>query len=291
MRYIEGNTFAELYEKIVDNLVDDPEYITSPRGQKIKEITNAVFQLNDPTQNLFKNNARSVPMRYLAGELLWYFSGRNDIEFITRFSNFWKHISDNGKANSAYGKLLFNTKDTPENMSQWEWAYSSLVKDSDSRQAILHFNRPLHQYNGVKDFVCTLVGVFQIRDNKLNFTIDMRSNDIFFGLTFDLPFFTTLQQQMLRHLTPHYPDLELGTYTQVAHSLHLYERDFEKIENMRNNIYESAALTELDADLVFNDGRPTESLINCIAAVENNHQFNSESKFIKWLYDNSTREV
>ena len=38
----------------------------------------------------------------------------------------------------------------------------------------------------------------------------------FFGLTFDYPFFTMLQQQMFNHLRKIYPELEIGTYTHIA---------------------------------------------------------------------------
>ena len=46
-------------------------------------------------------------MLYAIGELLWYWSGRNDVEFIDHFSKFWRNISDDGKtANSAYGYII-----------------------------------------------------------------------------------------------------------------------------------------------------------------------------------------
>ena len=53
--------------------MENPEFETSPRGQKIKEISDAILINEDPTSNLFNNSARDVPLKYLAGELLWYF--------------------------------------------------------------------------------------------------------------------------------------------------------------------------------------------------------------------------
>ena len=288
MRVIKGNNFAELYKNTCSELINNPEYVTSPRGQKIKEITNAVLINNDPTSNLFLNNTRNVPLKYLAGELLWYFSARNDLDFISKFSSFWKNIAnDDGTCNSAYGNLLFAKTDAANKNSQWRWAYDSLVNDKDTRQAIIHFNRPEHQYNNNRDFVCTLVGNFQIRDNKLNFTIDMRSNDIFFGLTFDYPFFTLLQQQMLRHLKQTYHDLELGTYIHTVHSLHVYERNFKQIENMLNNEFKQYSTPELDIDLIDINGNANKDLINLVDYIQGNKsEFVqiSDSNLIKWLY-------
>lgn len=266
MRVIEGSSFAELYKKVVYEILYNPDYESTPRGKKIKEIENAVLRLKNPKSNLFLNEIRSVPLRYLAGELLWYFSGRNDLEFISKFSSFWKNIANqDGTCNSAYGNLLFKGKEN----SQYYWAFSSLVEDKDSRQAILHFNRPYHQYKGNKDFVCTLVGIFQIRDNKLNFTVDMRSNDAFFGLTFDLPFFTMLQQQMLRHLQETaYPDLELGFYTHIAHSLHIYEKDFSSLESALQYSFTEARTPEIDINIIEKDGTPCQWLLDQIDIIE-----------------------
>jgi thymidylate synthase len=55
----------------------------------------------------------------------------------------------------------------------------------------------------------------------------MRSNDIFYGLTFDAPFFAFVQQQMYQWLQESYPNLALGTYYHCADNIHFYERHFE----------------------------------------------------------------
>jgi thymidylate synthase len=290
MRFIQGDTFAELYQKTIDEVLHNPDYETSPRGKKIKEIENAVLQLDNPESNLFMNEVRSVPLKYLAGELLWYFSGRNDLSFISRFSNFWKAIAEkDGTCNSAYGNLLFKGMEK----SQYFWAYSRLVEDKDTRQAIIHFNRPYHQYQGNKDFVCTLVGIFQIRDNKLNFTIDMRSNDVFFGLTFDLPFFTLLQQQMLKHLRESaYPTLELGRYTHIAHSLHVYEKDFQILNSMLLEPFSEARTPSLEESLIDIYGNPSHVITDVIEGIEENSSSILTMSFMKrWLYGHATNKA
>lgn len=282
-----AKTYAELYRDLITNLLGYPEYVDSPRGQKTHEITNITMRLTNPKSNMFKNVARDIPKKYLAAELLWYFSGRNDVDFINRYSSFWNKITNpDGSLNSAYGNLIFDKRDSGNNESQWKWAYDSLVKDRDSRQALIHFNRPEHQFEGNKDFVCTLNGVFIIRDNKLHFSTIMRSNDVFFGLTFDLPFFTLLQQQMHRHLVNIYPGLELGSYTQFDVSLHAYERNFEKLGDMIKNEFEEDNTPELDADLIDTDGNMTEDLASLMIAVEEGQDFQSDSKFLTWMFSN-----
>jgi len=228
---IQGSTFAEIYEQLIKSIYLNPEYISSPRGMKIKEQTNLEITLTDPTSNLFTNVHRSPNPNYLYPELLWYFLGRNDLDFISNYSKFWNKLTNDGILNSAYGNLLFTQKNE-HGYSEYGWALESLINDKDSRQSILRFNKPVHSYKGNKDFVCTLNGIFNIRNNKLNFTTTMRSQDVWFGITYDMPFFTILMQQVLLHLQEYYPDLTLGKYVHYVLSEHIYEKDFNNIEQM-----------------------------------------------------------
>ena len=61
----------------------------------------------------------------------------------------------------------------------------------------------------------------------------MRSNDIFYGLTFDAPFFSFLQQSVYLKLKETYPDLELGVYYHFADNLHFYERHFDLANSIK----------------------------------------------------------
>ena len=271
MRLIVGDTFANVYEQLLSELWNNPEYVASPRGQKTHEITNMIIQIKDPTSNMFQNVTRSTPKRYLAGELYWYFSGNNTLEFISKYSKFWEKIKnpDGITVNSAYGHLLFNEKRLPiwdadecewlspspgSLINEWQWAHKSLIDDEDSRQAIIRFNKPWHSWYGNKDFVCTLNGIFHIRHGELHLTIIMRSQDEVFGRTFDVPFFTLLQQQMLQHLKKNYPKLKLGTYTQHNISTHIYERDFDKIKEMLKHPFIPDGVPALKENLIWPNG-------------------------------------
>lgn len=247
-------TFAEIYDVMLGNLMFHPHYITSPRGFKIKERLNESYAIINPRSNLFVNNERSIPKKYLAGELLWYFTGDNKLETISKYSGFWSNIANtDGTLNSAYGDLLF-TRKNEAGVNQWQWAYNQLVKDKDSRQAIMYFGRPDFQKFDCKDFVCTCFGQFFIRDNTLSLHITMRSNDIIKGTTFDIPFFTLLQQNMYLLLREVYPDLKLGNYIHNVMSLHLYERDFELADKMIKTEFIPSDLPVMDLPLVNKDG-------------------------------------
>jgi hypothetical protein len=158
------------------------------------------------------------------GEMAWYLTRDNNIEFINNFSSFWSGLTENGCVNSNYGKILFG--------EQLQWAFDSLKKDPNTRQAISFVNQPKFQYENNKDFVCTMYINFWIREDSLNMKVQMRSNDIFYGLTYDAPFFAFLQQTMWHWLLDYYPELKLGTYHHCVDNIHYYERHFEIAEKI-----------------------------------------------------------
>ena len=228
----ECNSFAEAYVNALHEISNEPQYITSPRGKNIAEVTNCTFIINDPTKCVLKNPHRDNIDKYLAGELKWYFTGDNKIETISKYSGFWSGIANpDGTANSAYGDLIFK-RTNEHGWTQWGWSLMSLLKDKDSRQAVMYFGRQDFQTEHTKDFPCTCYGQFLIRDNKLHFHIYMRSNDIIRGTTFDVPFFCLLQQNMLLLLQEKYINLKLGDYYHNATSLHLYEEHFVLAEEI-----------------------------------------------------------
>lgn len=255
-------TFAEVYKDVLKTLLNDPEYTTAPRGQNIKECTNVIIELENPYSNLYENERRGSQVDYINAELEWYFSGSNTIEYIGEKAKMWKTLlnPDGKTVNSAYGHLLFN-EPNEYGITEYEWAIESLKRDKDSRQAIMHFNKPKHLFFENKDQVCTLEGTFQIREDKLNFTIVMRSNDAVLGLPTDIAFFTILQQQALLHLKQYYPTLKMGTYTHIVHSLHLYERNFGVVEEMLKHDFIQTGMPELTQSVITEKGERTDAKI------------------------------
>lgn len=288
---ITSNRFSTIYKMLLDEIYNNPDYVDlSPRGFKIKEKTNIEILLTNPKNNLYTNLIRSPQLKYLYGELLWYFLGRNDLKFISKYSTFWEKIAnEDGTINSAYGNLLFKEKNV-HGITEWQWAYTSLINDIDSRQAILRFNKPKHSYNGNNDFVCTLNGIFHIRNNKLNFTTTMRSQDMWFGIIYDIPFFTLLQQQMRLHLLPYYPKLELGSYRHYVISAHVYEKDFEQIGLMLKEEFVPSSTPTISEHhpLVDSYGTPTKELMQLellSLGITDVVDFDHNKKFGDILYD------
>jgi len=289
MRIYKGKTFAEVYRKSLFDLINDPEYSVSPRGMKINEVTNAVHIVEDPTSCLYENERRGSQLKYIAAETLYYFAGRRDLEFIKKYAAFWEQIAnEDATVNSAYGNLIF-TEVNKAGVTQWDWAFQSLVKDKDTRQAILLFNKPDYQYFGNKDVICTLNGIFNIRDNKLNFSIQMRSNDAILGTPTDFSFFCLLQMQMHKLLKETaYPELELGTFTHMANSYHVYERHFSMIADMMTNYFKPVEFEQIGINFIDVNGKPTPEFTKLLEAVEQGVDYKTEDKLFNWIYEKAT---
>lgn len=291
MVVFEGSSFANVYSNALKSLMGEDKLHTSARGLETREMTDVALVISDPLSSLYENETRSSQKKYVAAELMWYFLGRDDVEFIKDYASFWTQIqNEDGTVNSSYGKLLFNKRNR-FGTTQYEWALESLEKDEDSRQAIMHFNLPEHQYDGNKDFVCTMYGIFQIRDNKLNFTVNMRSNDAIWGTPTDVAFFTVLQQQMLNHLKTTYPNLEMGKYTHVVNSFHVYKRHYTIVENMLNGSFNEDRFPILEKNLITTQSSPSNELVLLSNHYKDSDLVVAQDPMFKWIQENIGENV
>lgn len=233
---------SEAYLNILKDVLECPDYICSPRGLKIYEITDAVIEIKepDPKPIITMDQERNKTIAdYTQKEREVYHSMSTDVKDFEKISKFWGKLANpDGTVNSAYGYLIKGLADHghPEfegvMRSPWQWCVEALKADKDTRQALMRFSRPEHFYKGVKDFTCTTHGNWLIRDNHLNLSIVMRANDLVKGTAFDWPYFIGLMDDMLLELRDTYPDLQKGTFTHIAHSLHIYENTKEIVKKM-----------------------------------------------------------
>lgn len=220
----------------------------SPRGMKVKELLAPRLELCDPRCRVITSKAREANYGFSVGEFLWYWRGADDLETMQYYNKRMKNFSTDGvKINSAYGYRLKDMTyryypkhpHRTEMNSQWENCINELVADNDTRRAVMFIDRPEDHFNKEsKDVPCTLSFQFLLRDGFLNLHVNMRSNDVVWGLTHDLFSFTLFQECMVLELKERGVPCELGTYIHTAGSTHIYERHYEMMdafisENMR----------------------------------------------------------
>lgn len=286
-----GNSFAECYEASLKHLVSNG-IVNNARGTTSKELLDVALVVEDPTKCIYSNQARGSQLKYIAAEFLWYYMGRNDVAFISKWAKFWETIQNpDGTANSAYGNLIFSEKNSHD-LTQYQWAIQSLMNDSNTRQAVLHFNKPQHQYFSNKDFVCTMYANLHIRNNKLYMSVFMRSNDAVWGTPTDVAFFCSLQMQIHSHLKQFYPELELGSYTHVANSYHVYDRHYDLTNTMLSHEFVPMQLPPIVTDLIEIDGTPSEDFANLFSVIEKPTDdvliFQDGNDLLNWIFDKTT---
>lgn len=213
----------------------------SPRGLNTLELEDAWLMLDEPQEAICTLKSRCIDMDYLKAEMEWYQKGSLDVSEIEKASKFWSKLKNpDNTVSSNYGNIVFKqslepvderdgsfTRIFPRN--QYQWCFEKLLKDPDTRQAIINYNQPKHKFIENKDFVCTIAQLFKQEHNHLDSTVMMRSNDLIFGLTYDLPWFTSLQQKLAGDL-----NLSVGKYQHYAASLHVYEKHIKMLEQIAN---------------------------------------------------------
>lgn len=211
----EADTLDEAFDYWYNLLSTDANNTKSRDGDVVGEVINAITVINDPTRCIMKSEIRKLPMRYCIGEMLWYLSGNRNLKEIQKYTKNWDRMSDDGKTvNSNYGYCIKHKF----GFDQWEYVKNMLSDNPETRQAVIHIKTA--DNTSSKDVNCTVCLQFLIRDNKLYLTVYMRSNDLWLGFPYDVFQFTAMQILMSMEL-----GIELGTYTHIDGSLHLYERN------------------------------------------------------------------
>lgn len=226
------NNYSKFFVECLED-VNNTWFVSSPRWKKVKEKLSYRFEISDATKCLADVWSRKFPFFYQLWEVVWYMSGSLKTDYIWNFSTLWPNIvNEKWEINSNYGYLVFHKKNAWNwTKTQYEYVIETLKKDKDSRQAIIHYNQAEHQIE-TKDFPCTMNQQFFIRDNKLYWVSNMRSNDIIFGLTFDIVWFSLVTQSIYLDLKDTYQNLELGWLIHNAGSFHYYEDFFETVDNI-----------------------------------------------------------
>lgn len=198
------------------------------KGQGLYEMRNVTLVL-DPEASTYCLG-RYTSQEYLEKELDFYASGSRQLEDAVKMSKFWSKCSDDGKTiNSNYGFLLFHDENK-HGFTQFEHAINCLRNNPDSKKAVMTLYSKEHAYIS-NDNPCTLIINLYIQGDALNMQVIMRSNDLWYGLPYDLPFFRVVHYTALAMLKRTYPNLELGYHIHQALNLHFYEWAFDKFRD------------------------------------------------------------
>jgi thymidylate synthase len=218
---ITAKTLDDLMHDVLCKLLEQNLSIEVSKGKVIGEFNGAVLKLTNPKARLSRTETKGKAFSAL-GELLWYLSKTNNLDFIFYYIDEYKKFADNGIIYGAYGPRIFNLD---SKIDQFQNVTDILRKKPNSRQAVVQIFKGEDIIEEHAHIPCTCTLQFIIRNNCLNMIVYMRSNDVFLGLPHDVFCFTMLQEILACNL-----GINLGEYIHMAGNLHLYEEHKTKVE-------------------------------------------------------------
>lgn len=180
-----------------------------------KALFNVGFTIENPTDNAIHNEERKFSLNYAEAEWQWYLSGDPRIsklgEIYGKIPPIWVRMADeNGEVNSNYGYQW-------KRHDQLSRVIKLLKAQKSTRQASISIYDGKEIQNYVNDTPCTYAVNFTILNNKLNMSVMMRSNDIWYGFCNDQYCFSMLQKLVADELF-----IDVGTYFHFVNNLHVY---------------------------------------------------------------------
>lgn len=200
----------EAYEAVLDEILQNGIDFGDT-----KAIFNCGFYIDNPSDKTITNAERKWSKKYAAAEWSWYLSGDPSVdklaELYGKIPPIWERMADSdGNVNSNYGYQW-------QRNNQIDYVCAKLRQNKNTRHAAISIYDAKEWGSYRKDTPCTYAVQFTILDNKLNMSVLMRSNDIWYGFCNDQYQFSMLQQMIAKRLS-----IEIGTYYHFAHNLHLY---------------------------------------------------------------------
>ena len=203
-----SNAFHSLYWRIVRDGVD---------FAGTKALFNVGFEMKFPAHHVIHDSRvkRNWSQEYAEAEWQWYLSGDRNIaklgELYGKVPAIWKRMADaDGNVNSNYGWQW-------KRNSQLDMVIETLKQNSETRQAAISIYDGKEITSYAFDTPCTYAVQFTVVDNKLNMSVVMRSNDLWYGFCNDQYQFSNLQLLVAQRA-----GYDVGTYYHFAHNLHLY---------------------------------------------------------------------
>lgn len=190
-----------------------------PRGLPTRELTGITIEIDDLHNAVPVGIGRGLNLAIGATETVHLLAGLSDAYQLVNVTSRFKEFMNGHRLLGAYG---------PRAHRQWDGVIERLVADPWTRQATVSIWHPTElEVVNQRDVPCTVALHFLVRHGQLLMSTWMRSNDLWLGVPYDFMVFTRVQHALAWAL-----GLEVGTYTHTASSLHLYERDLEKAEQL-----------------------------------------------------------
>jgi len=180
-----------------------------------KALFNCGFYIQNPLDNHITHKQRDWKLEYAEAEWQWYLSGDRNIRRLGieygKIPPIWQRMAD------SFGNVMSNYGWQWQRNHQIDYVVGKLREQPNTRQAAISIYdcKEFERYR--KDTPCTYAIQFTRFEDKLNMSVYMRSNDIWYGFCNDQYQFSSLQKMIAERLS-----IDVGWYYHHAHNMHLY---------------------------------------------------------------------
>ena len=204
------------YNKFLNGTLQRPDVIHHINNNKLDNRKDNLLRIHKSEHDKLKMLGANNPMKHETKQAN-----------IQRRSKLKKTIRQLGVDNFGWGLYHKNKKITNHTITNIETCISDDVYDftcENNHNAVVGTGIIVHN--------CTYSINFRIRQDTLNMTVRMRSQDAMYGMGNDAPSFSFVHEMMFNALKEFYPSLKYGQYYHSADSFHVYEKHFEMLEKI-----------------------------------------------------------
>jgi thymidylate synthase len=267
MKLYQNNKSNQLYVQALKDCLSVSS-CTPSRVGNVYDLGPVAFEFEPGKLNLLTIKNRALNPFFAIAEAAWVIGGHNELDILSYYLKKYDAFSDDGMTlNGAYGFRLRSCF----GYDQLDIAIQELKDSPDSRRCVLNmYSVDDLRNNTSKDIPCNTSIMLKIRDGALDLTVINRSNDVHWGIPYNIFVFQVLHCYLARKI-----GVELGFQRHFTDSLHLYEHSI----NEATAILDDVVIPDFESDSI-------EILYAIIDNIENINQRNFSA-----INDHSLRET
>jgi thymidylate synthase len=208
--------------------VTDPSSISSGFGKGRSgslESLVVALRITDPRRRWIGSRARNVNRSYCAAQFIWAMRASSASAEISPYNPRGADFaSADGLLHAAIGSRVRGENGAADQLRS---AIERLRRDPGTKRAFIAICRPSDILTDTRDFSCTSSLHLLLRDGRLHAIGHMRAQSALMVLPYDLFQLTMLHEYCAAEL-----GCELGEYTHVANSLHIFDDELTRARDV-----------------------------------------------------------
>lgn len=217
---IVGDSLDDVLIELYERLLKEGATNRGTRGGTL-ECLGVTLRIRQPRSRLSRSEDRGKPFSAI-GELLWYLSGSDQLNFIKPYIRRYEDDAVDGVLQGAYGPRLLRKNGS---INQIESVANLLTLKPGSRRAVIQLFDAEDIAVEKKEIPCTTTMQLHLRGDQLHMSATMRSNDAYWGLPHDIFCFTMIQEMFASRI-----GVQLGTFIHHVGSMHIYDKYIDAVK-------------------------------------------------------------